>query len=227
MKVRRFDAAIFDFFGTLVYNRPWGNEMNRVVADTLGAPVDDFLREWARTGKARTLGAYDSIEQNVQQVCKALGVQITDEQAKRAAEIRLDYTRRNLIPKEGALDLLGRLHEMRYKLGLLSNCTPEVPVVWREMVFAPLFDDAVFSCAIHIAKPRPEAFELAGRGVETAPERCMYVADNADEELEGAKAAGMFAVRLLPAEGEWTPRGAELWEGPCVEKLLDVLNLLD
>ncbi len=29
---RRFDAVIFDFFGTLVYNRPWGDEMNRLVA---------------------------------------------------------------------------------------------------------------------------------------------------------------------------------------------------
>jgi len=32
MKTRRFDAVIFDLFGTLVYNRPWGDEMNAVVA---------------------------------------------------------------------------------------------------------------------------------------------------------------------------------------------------
>ncbi len=145
---------------------------------------------------------------------------------KRTAEIRLDYTRRNLVPKEGALELLRRLREIGCRLGLLSNCTPEVPVIWQEMDFCPLFDDAVFSCSVHVAKPRPEVFEMACRGVATAPERCVYVADNADGELDAAKTVGMHAIRLLPAEGEWAPRGADLWQGPTIGKLFDLLEIL-
>ena len=226
MKTRRFHAVIFDFFGTLVYNRPWGDEMNRFVAQVLGAPVDDFLREWARTARARTVGAFASVEENIEEVCRTLGVSVTPEQAKRAVDIRLDYTRRNLIAKEGARELLQRLREAGFKLGLLSNCTPEVPVVWQEMAFCPLFDDAVFSSSVHVAKPQPEAFELASRGVGTAPERCVYVADNADDELDTAKTCGLYAIRLLPAEGETPPRGAERWPGPCIQRLLDLLEIV-
>ncbi len=226
MKDRRFDAVIFDLFGTLVYNRPWGDEMNRFVAQVLGAPVDDFLREWARTAPARTVGAYPSVEANIEEVCRTLGVFVSPEQTEQAADIRLDYTRRNLIPKEGALELLRRLRGMGFKLGLLSNCTPEVPVVWQEMDFCPLFDDAVFSSNVHMAKPQAEVFELACRGVETAPERCIYVADNADGELEAAKVCGLYAIRLLVAEGETPPRGAERWPGPCIQGLLDLLEIL-
>jgi putative hydrolase of the HAD superfamily len=132
MESRRFDAVIFDLFGTLLYNRPWGDEMNRAVAETLGAPVDAFLRVWARTAPSRTIGAYPSVGENVKEVCRELGVTITPEQVECAVAIRLDYTRRNLVPKEGAVELLRRLRDMCLKAGLLSNCTPEIPVLWPE-----------------------------------------------------------------------------------------------
>jgi putative hydrolase of the HAD superfamily len=219
MSRKRFDAIIFDFFGTLVYNRPWGDEMNRAVAQILGAPVDSFLREWARTAPRRTIGAYPSVADNLAETCRTLGVEATRQQVERAVAIRLDYTRRNLLPKEGALELLRRLRETGFKLGLLSNCTPEVPVAWREMPFFPLFDDAVFSCDVGMAKPQREMFEMTCRRLGTPPARCVYVADNADGELDAAHSCGLYAVRLLPSEGESPPKDADRWQGPAIETL--------
>jgi len=226
MKSKRFDAVIFDFFGTLVYNRPWGSEMNAAVAASVGAPVDDFIREWGETARARTTGAYASVGENIEQVCRTLGVAVTLEQVERAVAIRLDYTRRNLVPKEGALELLRRLRDMGLKVGLLSNCTPEVPVAWREMPFAPLFDDAVFSSDVGMAKPRPEIFEMACRRLGAAPERCVYVADNVDGELDVALTCGLYPVRLLPSEGEVPPKGADRWQGLSIDELGDLLDHL-
>jgi putative hydrolase of the HAD superfamily len=226
MKSRRFDAVIFDFFGTLVYNRPWGDEMNAAVAEALNLAVDGFLREWAKTAHSRTTGAYPSVGDNIEQVCRTLGVPVRPEQVERAVAIRLDYTRRNLRPKEGALELLRRLRAIGLKVGLLSNCTPEVPVVWREMPFCPLFDDAVFSCDVGMAKPQPEIFELACGRLGTAAERCVYVADNVDGELGVALACGLYPVRLRPSEGEVLPKGADRWQGPTINALLDLLHHL-
>jgi putative hydrolase of the HAD superfamily len=227
MKRGRFDAAIFDFFGTLVYNRPWGNEMNAAVASVLGSTVDGFLHEWANTARARTIGGYPSVGENVEEVCRTLGVTITPEQVERAVAIRLDYTRRNLMLKEGALQLLRRLRDMGLELGLLSNCTPEIPVIWREMPLSPLFDDAVFSCDVGMAKPQPEIFDLACRGLDTPPRRCVYVADNADGELDAALARGLYAVRLLPSAGESAPKDADRWQGPAIGSLLELLDDLE
>jgi putative hydrolase of the HAD superfamily len=222
----RFDAVIFDFFGTLVYNRPWGDEMNAAVAEVLNVPVDGFLREWAKTAHSRTTGAYPSVGDNIEQVCRTLGVAITPAQVERAVAIRLDYTRRNLRPKEGALELVRCLRAMDLKMGLLSNCTPEVPVAWREMSFSPLFDDAVFSCDVGMAKPQPEIFELACRRLATPPQRCVYVADNVDGELDVALACGLYPVRLRPSEGEVPPKGAERWQGPAIKALSELLDHL-
>ena len=226
MSERRFDAVIFDLFGTLIYNRPWGDEMNTAVAAALGAPVDDFVREWGRTGLARTTGAYASVAENVEEVCRTLGIAITPEQVKRAVAIRLDFTRRNFTPKGGALELLHRLREMGLKLGLLSNCTPEIPVVWWESPLCLLFDATVFSCVVGIAKPQAEIFELACREVATPPERCVYVADNADGELDVAMACGLYPVRVLPSEGEGVPEGADRWQGPAIGSLFGLLDFL-
>ena len=227
MKSKRFDAVIFDLFGTLVYNRPWGEAMNAAVATALGAPVEDFVREWARTAPRRTAGGYASVGENVEEVCRTLGVAVTPEQVERAVAIRLDYTRRNLRPKEGALELVRHLRDMGLKIGLLSNCTPEVPIIWREMPFCPLFDDAVFSCDVGMAKPQPEIFQLACRRLGTAAERCVYVADNVDGELDVALACGLYPVRLLPAEGETPPRDADRWQGPAIDALPQLLDHLD
>jgi putative hydrolase of the HAD superfamily len=227
MESRRFDAVIFDLFGTLVYNRPWGDEMNRAVATAVGGEVNGFLREWAKTGQKRSMGAYPSVGENLQEVFRTLGVAITPEQVERAIAIRLDYTRRNLAPKEGAVKLLRRLRDMGLKTGLLSNCTPEIPVLWPELPLAPFFDDAVFSCDVGMAKPQREIFELACRRLATPPERCVYVADNNDCELDVAVSCGIYAVRLLPSEGEGVPQGAERWQGPAIKTLPQLLGHLD
>jgi putative hydrolase of the HAD superfamily len=222
----RFDAVIFDFFGTLVYNRPWGDEMNAAVAEALNVPVDGFLREWAKTAHARTTGAYPSVGDNIEQVCRTLGVAITPAQVERAVAIRLDYTRRNIVSKEGAMELVRRVRAMGLKIGLLSNCTPEVPVIWREMPFCPLFDDAVFSCDVGMAKPKQEIFELACRRLGTAAQCCVYAADNVDGELDVALTCGLYPVRLLPSEGEVPPKGADRWQGLYVDELGGLLDHL-
>lgn len=222
----RFDAVIFDLFGTLIFNRPWGDEMNAAVAAALDAPVEGFLREWGKTGHLRTIGAYASVGDNIEQVCRTLGVAVTPQQVERAVAIRLDYTRRNLRPKPGAMELLRRLRAMGLKAGLLSNCTPEVPIVWQEMPLHPLFDAAVFSCAVGMAKPQPEMFELVCRELVTPPQRCAYVADNADGELDAALDHGLYPVLLRPSEGEVAPRGAESWQGPAIDTLPELREYL-
>ena len=223
----RYDAVIFDLFGTLIYNRPWGDAMNAAVAASLGGPVDGFRREWAKTGRQRTIGAYASVGENVEEVCRTLGVAIRPEQVERAVAIRLDYTRRNFTPKDGALELLRRLRVTGLKLGLLSNCTPEIPLLWPETPLAPFFDDAVFSCVVGIAKPQPEIFELACRQITTPPVCCAYVADNADGELDAALACGLYPIRLLPSDGEGVPDGADRWQGPAIDSLLQLLDHLE
>jgi len=222
------EAVIFDLYGTLIYNSTgWAVEMNRSVAATLGAPVEEFVREWANTRPKRYSGAYLSAGDNIAQVCRTLGVVVTPERIEQAIALRLDYTRRNFEPKTGAIELLNCLRARHLKIGLLSNCTPEIPIVWPESSLCLLFDATVFSCVVGMAKPQPEIFELACRELGTEPQHCVYVADGEDGELEAALTCSLYPVRLRVTDGEIAPRDADKWQGASVDSLLELFPRLD
>ena len=76
----RYEAVIFDLFGTLVDNILYEEYMNvlRQVAPILGVPFDEFMRLWSETGSERSLGTYTTIEANMEYICYKLGVNLSD-----------------------------------------------------------------------------------------------------------------------------------------------------
>ena len=58
------------------------------------------------------------------------------------------------------------------------------------------FDLLVFSDEHQIAKPNPELFSIALKGLETIPERSVHVGDQIYFDCDGAKQAGMKAILL-------------------------------
>jgi putative hydrolase of the HAD superfamily len=88
----------------------------------------------------------------------------------------------------------------------------------------PLFDVTVFSCAVSLAKPDPEVYLLACRELDVPPSETLYVGDGADDELVGARTAGLSAHRALWFLSRWpqfrqAPDDAGLW------RITDVLDL--
>jgi FMN phosphatase YigB (HAD superfamily) len=62
---------------------------------------------------------------------------------------------------------------------------------------APLLRASLLSCEVGVLKPRPGIYLKALEKLELPPQDCIYVGDGSDRELEGAKAVGLFAVRML------------------------------
>ena len=115
------------------------------------------------------------------------------------------------------------------KIGLISNCPPEVPLVWHHSPFAQLVDAAVFSCAVRIRKPHAEIYQLAASALGTAISDCLFVGDGGAYELSGAKRAGMEPV-LLSVPGEKDPYHlspeAPAWAGARVQSMSELLGLI-
>ena len=42
------------------------------------------------------------------------------------------------------------------RTALVTNCAPDVPVLWPSTVFADLFDVTIFSCQVGYMKPEKE-----------------------------------------------------------------------
>jgi hypothetical protein len=67
----------------------------------------------------------------------------------------MEAERHMLEPRHGAVALLGTLRDLGIKIGLLSDCTPEILDLWSELPYATLVDCAVRSCDVRWRKPAP------------------------------------------------------------------------
>jgi putative hydrolase of the HAD superfamily len=225
----KFNAVVFDLFGTLVDDFVSSvGQMNTELAAALTVPFEPFMQLWRQTSEMRTIGAFQTVEDSIEYVCGVMGVEVTAEQMTKAVDIRLRHTRRALEPKSNAVGTLAQLKNQGYKLGLLSNCSIEIPILWQETAFASLIDNPIFSSREGLKKPDPRIYHLACERLGVAPEDCLYVADGENHELKAAAEVGIHPVLIRTSSQETRGevlREAREWQGDAVSTLSEVLDL--
>ena len=197
---RKYDAVIFDLYGTLI-DLPGTQEQGRArMAGTLGIEVDRFREAWGRFRLPLDKGLL-TVEESIVATVDYLGAVVEPDAIRAAKAVRYQSIRAQLEPRPGAISLLKSLKAQNYSLGLLSNCSIEIPELWSETPFASLFDTCVFSASEGLAKPDTEIFLRVLSRLEIAPQRCLYVGDGDNAELDGAARVGMTPWLLrLPHE---------------------------
>jgi putative hydrolase of the HAD superfamily len=217
---RRRTAVVFDLWGTLI---PFpGSVWAPVLAQTaaaLGADLDEFLAAWHADYGNRAVG---DVESSLRRVCEQAGVTADDARIRRVLDMRRTALTDMFVPRPDAEATLRQLRARGYRVGLLTNCTSEIPRLWPRSPLAPLTDATVFSCAEGLRKPDLAIYELAAARLGAQTNDCVFVGDGADSELDGASAAGMHAV-LLRAEDTHPP---DAWDGPAIQRLSDLTRLL-
>jgi putative hydrolase of the HAD superfamily len=230
--VSRFEAVVFDLFGTLVYEFPraeWDAWLDTAAA-VLELEPEPFHAAWKATARDRQTGRAGDIEENVRTVAARAGGWPTDAQIAEALEIRAELYRKWFVPRPGAEDILRELRARRVPTALISMCAPDTPALWRASPLAGLVDAEVFSSEVGLRKPDPQIYLEACERLAVEPSSCLYVGDGAYAELSGAAAVGMHAVLIRdPAEAEieaLRPE-AEEWAGPSIEHLGEIAVLID
>ena len=185
---------IFDLFGTLVpaFSSEEAADGYVTVADDLGVSREAFMRRWEEWAELRGTGEL-SVEECFLRTCRALGV---EGDLEAFLELRRGFLQRQIVPLPGAAEALAAAGRGGGRVGLLSNCSSDVPAVFAETALAPLLDDAVFSCSVALAKPDERIFHLAAKRLGVPPDRCLLV-DDREENLEAARRVGMD---VAPAE---------------------------
>ncbi len=230
--MRRYDAVVFDLWGTLV-DELTHPEAHRLVyrqktdetADLLGVDRDEFARAWSATAPDRMVGRVPSTAATLRHICEQLGAAPGEDQVQAAAGIRYEYVRGALSPRPGTIETMSTLRQSGYRVGLISNCTEEVSRLWESTPFGPLVDTAVLSFDAGVAKPDPRIYELALDGLDVEAGRCLFVGDGSDGELTGAAEAGMTAV-LIRAPYDRADGSRQGWDGDVISAIPDVLELL-
>ena len=224
-----FRACIFDLFGTLVPTTLTTayHDSLRAAASRLGLAEDDFVREWHATYLERNRGTLPTLEANVLEVVRRRGAEADTSAIKESLEPFRRMTREALRPKPESEEVLSRLRAEGYRLGLISNCNPEVPDLFRRGPLMHYFEASFFSSEVGRMKPDPWLYTEMARLLETAPGACLYIGDGHERELEGASGVGMTTVRV-----DYDQPGGFIWgrderADHYVVDLREILVILD
>jgi putative hydrolase of the HAD superfamily len=129
--------------------------------------------------------------------CSALGEAVAAEHGVAADAVAKAFAETRWDVDTDVLALVDRVHE-RAPVALLSNASSRLVEDLRRAGLTVHFDTVVGSADIGVCKPEPAAFTTAAARLGVPPDRCLMV-DDLEANVEGARAAGMQAVRFTGA----------------------------
>ena len=219
-------AVVFDFYGTLTPVSPseaWASNAARL-AVVMGVPAAALVRVLDESFPERITGALGDVRQTIQELASRLGLQLTGDRLDEAAMMRRQVQESMFALRPEALAVISSLRGSGMKIGLVSDCTSELPDAWTRLPLAGLVDAPVFSCLEGTRKPDPRLFRKVAAGLAADPAECVYIGDGGGRELTGASEVGMRAILL--AGPDWHEHRdhnrEEGWTGPRISSLTDL-----
>jgi putative hydrolase of the HAD superfamily len=218
-------AVTFDVGGTLI--RPWPSvgHVYAEVAALHGYHALDavqlnrrFVDAWRkRTNFAYLLSDWAAL---VEQTFTGLGESARNGNLFEALYRRFESPEAWRI-YDDVLAVLENLSRRGIKLAVISNWDERLKPLLARLQLERYFDAIVVSCDVGCAKPFPGIFERAAQLLRVTPGDMLHVGDSAEEDLGGAKAAGLHGLlvhrqstkpsreeirSLLEIEARLTPR---------------------
>jgi putative hydrolase of the HAD superfamily len=96
--------------------------------------------------------------------------------------------------RPGSRELLARLRARGLRTGVVSNFDRRLPEILGGLGLAAQLDVIVLPSDARAAKPDRRIFALGLERVDVAAAEALFVGDDAQRDLEGARAAGLQAV---------------------------------
>lgn len=92
--------------------------------------------------------------------------------------------------------VLADLRALGLRRIVLSNWDERLPLLLERLGLADFFESVIFSAQVGAEKPFPVIFQRALRCLDLPPEQILHVGDQETEDVEGARAVGMQALRV-------------------------------
>jgi len=228
MVLKGIKAVFFDFGGTIAFDECSYIEGVVRLCRNMGYDFTEsqireasLKAESALPPRPREIGEYHTWNRRRRLLkFRELGL---DESAAEAAVDRIErelrlYTRPYLFPETETV--LSTLKENGYKVGIISNISPDLPTYLKWLGVDRWLDFAIASAAIGMSKPDPGIFRRALELAGVSPGEAVHVGDSMEADVRGARSVGITPV-LIDRKG--------ICEDPdciCVNNLTLVLEIL-
>ena len=223
-----YRAVLFDFFGTLTQAISRG-PAHAHIARWLGCDPRAFTSALDRTFLERARGGYGTAQQSLRRVAEEAGALPGRTRVAVALPVRVAAVRADTRLRAEAVPVLRGLRERGLRTGLISDCTHELPRYLPAMPIAPLLETCVYSIEVGACKPDPRMYLTACERLAVEPAECLYIGDGGSQELSGARAVGMTAVRLAARDLGRHLRfnGEQGWTGHTARTLREAVTYLE
>jgi putative hydrolase of the HAD superfamily len=206
----RVTSVLFDALGTLVELQPPAPRLRARLADAgfdvseeragaaIGAEIEYYLAHHLEGGDRASLD--DLRDRCATILMGALDLDGLDHgTARRALMGALEFR-----PYDDAIPALSELRADGHRLVVVSNWDCALPDWLGPPGLLGLVDGVVTSAEVGVAKPDARVFERALEVAGVAAADAIHVGDSPDNDVRGARAAGIRAV-LLQRDGEPPP----------------------
>ncbi|HYI15878.1 MAG TPA: HAD family hydrolase [Thermomicrobiales bacterium] len=189
---RRYDAVLFDWDDTLCGAEPHRFVYAQQVAARLGVDLTmpEVYQAFVRAGDSTLV----SWQTNPYLLPEALGID-----PQRHEEFSALFRERDMIKRftlfDDVLAIVGGLGERDLRTGILSN-NDDVARLMAELDIHHHFEVIVSPQTFGVGKPEPEIFLRTMELLDLPPERAIYVGDSYDNDVIGARAAGLTPVLI-------------------------------
>jgi HAD superfamily hydrolase (TIGR01549 family) len=199
--IKNIRAILFDFGGTLDHDGlPWKERFYEIYrsmgfswSEEEFAPhfyaSDDFLTEQT----LKRAHYKPMLLRQVRLVLKHAGVKNEEAAQRVSARFYADSFR---VLKRNA-PILKRLSQ-KFALGIVSNFYGNLPVLIKEIGYAPYFKVVADSSRVGALKPEAKIFNYALKRLKSSPGETLFVGDSPHRDMAGAKALGLPHLRIVP-----------------------------
>lgn len=188
-------AVLIDALGTLVSLEPPWIGLRRALGDD--CPPEDRLVGAVRAEMAYYRDhAHEGRDEESLARLRAASAQVLSAQLgfEVPADVLVDAIRFDPFPD--APEALEALRERGLKLICVSNWDISLGEVLERCGLAGLLDGVVSSAEVGASKPDPAVFTRALQLADTTADRALHVGDTVEEDVEGARAAGVRVLHL-------------------------------
>ncbi len=228
-------AVFFDFFNTLVHYEPPREQTYADICKEYGIDVepralarplvlsDLFWRDEERRSPIDNRAPREQAAFWSEYVIRAFngaGVQIGPDLALQIM-MRMKNMNWDFVAFDDTLPTLAMLKDRNLVLGLISNAGKNMDKIYEDLGLLKYLNHSITSFEVGYDKPKPEIFLTAVQKAQLEPGEMIYVGDQYDIDIVGAKAVGIKAILL--DRNDWFP---EITDCIRINRLADVTDHL-
>ncbi|MFH1398890.1 MAG: HAD family hydrolase [Candidatus Woesearchaeota archaeon] len=184
-------AIIFDMWNTLVYNKK-------------RHPIVELQKRFhvlniRKLDEIVATRHFASPEATAEAVLNSFGI-MSKRKIWKQVLVRMWKRGLNPVVFDDVIPALTQLSK-KYKLAIVSNTEYFSVERIEQLGLFEYMDELVFSCDVGLLKPDPEIFGIALKRLKVKPRDAIMVGDNYEEDILGAKKAGMDAILIKRKNG--------------------------